>query len=589
MRLAPSINHQHKREANPVKPTTPRSLMHRGAWALALALALWSVPARGTTKFDRSPFIFTSGGVDYYGLEFLVHEPGIGNIWVAIPKNHDLESGPVSLLFVLDPDPPQGRDVDPSITAEERPSIRALHDQMQKLLHDPRGAMKSARPLLGEIRLWAGNVEPPGWLFCDGRLLALYYYPDLYELIGNTYGGDGRTTFALPDLRGRVPMGRGAGAGLTNRELGQKTGAESVTLSVNQLPAHDHNLRASNSSATQTQPAGNVLATASTPQYLNAATSVNMGSDAIGSTGSNEPHPNVQPSTVLNFIMAVDAGRARPVYPSAAKWPVTVGSTPPRWKMRCAEGSAVKIECDAYTQPPFNSELTWFSSGGVDYSIVDFLEHEDGVGSIWLAIPKNHDFESSPVTPLVVLSPDAIEGDWIPWPDWVDDNTNGVQDEGESWVDANGNGVRDSGEAVTPGGDGRTTWRMGNKLVAISEVSRKLGMCGWNRGQEFRYSPPARFDSYTFLDEWEFKDLPPQGKALTSPAVPPAIEPTATRLDTHAGMAFTSGGVDYLGIELLECEPGIGTIWVAIPKNHDLEAGPVTPLIVLNPDVLRPP
>jgi microcystin-dependent protein len=104
-------------------------------------------------------------------------------------------------------------------------------------------------------------------------------------------------------------MGQGAGSGLTNRNLGEEPGAETVILDVTQLPSHDHTLRATNSSANQTQPAGNILATAATPQYLNASTSVVMGVDAIGSSGSNAPHANVQPSTVLSFIIAV-AGRS---------------------------------------------------------------------------------------------------------------------------------------------------------------------------------------------------------------------------------------------------------------------------------------
>jgi microcystin-dependent protein len=162
-----------------------------------------------------------------------------------------------------------------------------------------------SEPLLGEIKLFAGNFEPPGWLTCDGRLLAIREHTSLFEILGNSYGGDGRTTFGLPDLRGRVPMGVGAGPGLTNRTLGQKVGAESVVLDVTQLPAHDHTLRATNSSATQTQPAGNILATAGTPQYLNASTSVLMGSDSIGASGSNAPHANVQPSTVLRFLIAI--------------------------------------------------------------------------------------------------------------------------------------------------------------------------------------------------------------------------------------------------------------------------------------------
>jgi microcystin-dependent protein len=160
--------------------------------------------------------------------------------------------------------------------------------------------------ILGEIKMFAGNIEPTGWMFCDGRLLAIRDHLALFSILGNTYGGDGRNTFGLPDLRGRVPMGKGAGPGLTNRRLGEEPGAEAVILDVTQMPAHDHTLRATNSAATQTQPAGNVLARASTPQYLNASTSVVMGTDSIGPSGSNAPHANVQPSSVLSFIIAVE-------------------------------------------------------------------------------------------------------------------------------------------------------------------------------------------------------------------------------------------------------------------------------------------
>jgi microcystin-dependent protein len=164
-------------------------------------------------------------------------------------------------------------------------------------------------PMIGEIRMFGGNFNPPGWLPCDGRLLAIRDNEALFEVIGNTYGGDGRSTLALPDLRGRVPMGVGAGPGLTNRQMGQEIGDESVVLAVSQLPAHDHTLRGSNNSANQTVPAGNVLAQDPTdPQYYNGSASVNMRADSIGATGSNDAHSNVQPSTVLRFIIAV-AGR----------------------------------------------------------------------------------------------------------------------------------------------------------------------------------------------------------------------------------------------------------------------------------------
>ena len=116
---------------------------------------------------------------------------------------------------------------------------------------------------------------------------------------------NGSTNFGVPDLRGRTPIGAGQGTGLSNRVLGFKHGEEVTILDVTQMPSHGHTLRATNSSATQTQPAGNILATAATPQYLNASASVVMGSDAIGNSGSNAPHNSMQPSLVINYIIYV--------------------------------------------------------------------------------------------------------------------------------------------------------------------------------------------------------------------------------------------------------------------------------------------
>ncbi|MCH8293328.1 phage tail protein [Candidatus Poribacteria bacterium] len=165
--------------------------------------------------------------------------------------------------------------------------------------------------LIGEIKLFAGNFEPPGWRCCDGRLLAISEHKPLFEIIGNIYGGDGRTTFALPDLRGRIPMGNGVGPGLSARRIGESGGTENVTLSINQLAAHTHTLNAVNVTAIQTDPTGNVLANTGTNTYLGAATNVVMGSDSIGSTGNNDPIPNVQPFLAFNFIIAVQGKSPR--------------------------------------------------------------------------------------------------------------------------------------------------------------------------------------------------------------------------------------------------------------------------------------
>ena len=116
-----------------------------------------------------------------------------------------------------------------------------------------------SEPFVGEIRMFAGNFAPRGWAFCDGQLLAVSQNDALFSLLGTIYGGDGRTTFGLPDLRGRVPIHAGSGPGLSPRRLGAKAGAENVTLTVNQLPSHSHRLSGSANLASESRPEGNVL------------------------------------------------------------------------------------------------------------------------------------------------------------------------------------------------------------------------------------------------------------------------------------------------------------------------------------------
>lgn len=163
-------------------------------------------------------------------------------------------------------------------------------------------------PMIGEIRLFAGNFDPPGWMACDGRLLAISEHQALFEVIGNIYGGDGRNTMALPDLRGRVPMGVGAGPGLSNRQPGEEGGAQNVSLGVDNLPAHDHPLRATTNAATDSDPSAKVLANAATNVYRSISANTTMGGDSIGTTGSGSPVSIVQPYSVLRFIIAI-AGR----------------------------------------------------------------------------------------------------------------------------------------------------------------------------------------------------------------------------------------------------------------------------------------
>jgi microcystin-dependent protein len=165
-------------------------------------------------------------------------------------------------------------------------------------------------PLMGQIILFAGTYAPKGWAMCDGQLLSIAQNSALFSLLGTTYGGDGRTTFALPDLRGRVPMHPGQGPGLSPRDLGQQGGLEDVTLTQNQIPGHTHALNTNDVAATDRSPTGNMLAQATT--YAGTSrTPAAMSGAAIGMTGGSQPHDNVQPFTCINFIIATEG-----VYPA---------------------------------------------------------------------------------------------------------------------------------------------------------------------------------------------------------------------------------------------------------------------------------
>ncbi len=171
-------------------------------------------------------------------------------------------------------------------------------------------------PFLGEIRLFAGNFAPRGWAFCGGQLLSISQNTALFSLLGTSYGGDGRTTFGLPDLRGRVPVHEGQGPGLTRRDLGEQSGSETVTLLATELPAHTHALAATTSNATSQVARGNLPAftytDAVTTLYANEdGGSVAMAPGAIAPSGSGLPHDNRMPTLALNFIIALQG-----VFPS---------------------------------------------------------------------------------------------------------------------------------------------------------------------------------------------------------------------------------------------------------------------------------
>jgi microcystin-dependent protein len=158
-----------------------------------------------------------------------------------------------------------------------------------------------AQPYVGEIRMFAGNFAPAGWMFCAGQLLPISENETLFQLIGTTYGGDGSTTFGLPDLRGRIPLH--FGNGFTLAETG---GVEAVTLTVSQIPAHSHALLASADNASAPGAAGSVLAqTPSYTPYVSDSPSVPLSSVSVGTAGGSQPHDNFQPYLCVDFIISL--------------------------------------------------------------------------------------------------------------------------------------------------------------------------------------------------------------------------------------------------------------------------------------------
>jgi microcystin-dependent protein len=176
-----------------------------------------------------------------------------------------------------------------------------------------------ADPFIGMIVLFSGNFAPRGWAFCDGQLLAIAQNQALFSILGTTYGGNGQTTFALPDLRGRVPIGPRQGSGLTNRDLGETGGSESVTLTTNQMPLHTHGLtlamNVKNAAGNSRTPVGGVLANEAagvTATYSTATpdSGATMSSGAltgaVGTAGGSQPAGIMQPYLGMNYIIALE-------------------------------------------------------------------------------------------------------------------------------------------------------------------------------------------------------------------------------------------------------------------------------------------
>lgn len=158
-----------------------------------------------------------------------------------------------------------------------------------------------AQPYIGEIRMFAGNFAPVGWMFCEGQLIPISENETLFQLIGTTYGGDGESTFALPDLRGRLPIHQG-----NNYILAETGGAEEITLTVNQIPTHTHPFLASTNTAGGLNPENSVIGQSdSVTLFRAAAPTTNLATQAASNVGGNQPHTNFQPYLCVNFIISL--------------------------------------------------------------------------------------------------------------------------------------------------------------------------------------------------------------------------------------------------------------------------------------------
>lgn len=171
---------------------------------------------------------------------------------------------------------------------------------------------------VGEIRPFAGNFVPPGWLPCDGRLLNISSYEVLYSLLGTAFGGNGTTNFGIPDLRGRLPIGTGQGTGLTNWPFAASGGSEAVTLTLSQTPAHSHAFNVSTNAATQNSPANNLYANPD-PNAFYATTAASgsapqvLAANTISVSGGSVPHENRMTSMPINYMIATNG-----IYPQPA-------------------------------------------------------------------------------------------------------------------------------------------------------------------------------------------------------------------------------------------------------------------------------
>ncbi|RPI25425.1 MAG: phage tail protein [Chloroflexota bacterium] len=164
-------------------------------------------------------------------------------------------------------------------------------------------------PYIGEIRMFAGNFPINGWVFCEGQLLPISENDALFTLLGTTYGGDGETTFGVPDLRGRIPIHKGTGPGGITYQMGEMGGVEEVTLTVNQIPSHNHPVLATSANATSQNPSNRLLAAPTSIDAYRVGGStppiVDLHANSVAAAGGSLPHTNLQPYLCINFIISL--------------------------------------------------------------------------------------------------------------------------------------------------------------------------------------------------------------------------------------------------------------------------------------------
>lgn len=164
----------------------------------------------------------------------------------------------------------------------------------------------AAQPFIGEIRIFAGNFPPNGWMFCDGQLIPISQNDALFTLIGTTYGGDGQETFALPNLQSRVPIHAGTGPDGITYQIGEAAGTESVTLTTQQIPVHTHAMLGSTNPATKGNPSGAVFGQSGQVSYMmESDAALAMNANSITPQGGSQPHENCQPFLCMNYIISL--------------------------------------------------------------------------------------------------------------------------------------------------------------------------------------------------------------------------------------------------------------------------------------------